>query len=114
MARRYCWQRPRRDHHHSNVSSDIHMNNCVKSTSADILKAHQASSSKPDDIVFGTHYSLITCIHMNNCIKSTSADILKAHASSSKPDDIGLEILCEIPIGENIKTDSTLIVRRSQ
>ncbi|KOB65622.1 Uncharacterized protein OBRU01_22446, partial [Operophtera brumata] len=26
----------------------------------------------------------------------------------------GLEILCEIPIGENIKTDSTLIVRRSQ
>ncbi|CAH4037021.1 unnamed protein product [Pieris brassicae] len=37
IGRRYCAQMHRRDHHHSNTS-DMHMNNCVKSTSADILK----------------------------------------------------------------------------
>ncbi|KAF9805225.1 hypothetical protein SFRURICE_011870 [Spodoptera frugiperda] len=50
IARRYCCQRQRREQHHSNASSDIHMNNCVKSTSADVLRAHHASCSRPEDI----------------------------------------------------------------
>ncbi|KAJ8709606.1 hypothetical protein PYW08_009610 [Mythimna loreyi] len=54
VARRYCCQRNRREQHHSNASSDIHMNNCVKSTSADVLRAHHASCSRPEEIVFGT------------------------------------------------------------
>ncbi|XP_053619675.1 octopamine receptor beta-1R-like [Plodia interpunctella] len=48
---RRCCYRPRREHPHSNASSDIHMNNCVKSTSADLLRAHQASSSRPEEIL---------------------------------------------------------------
>ncbi|XP_049880747.1 octopamine receptor beta-1R-like [Pectinophora gossypiella] len=54
FARRHCCQRQRREHHHSNASSDIHMNNCIKSTSADVLRAHQASCSRPEEIVFET------------------------------------------------------------
>ncbi|XP_068625357.1 octopamine receptor beta-1R-like [Battus philenor] len=56
MARRHCCpqQLLRRDHHHSNASSDIHMNNCVKSTSADVLRTHQACSSRADDVGFPT------------------------------------------------------------
>ncbi|GBP05834.1 Octopamine receptor beta-3R [Eumeta japonica] len=52
-ARRYCG-RQRREQHHSNVSSDIHLNNCVKSTSADMLRAHQASSSRPEEFGIDT------------------------------------------------------------
>ncbi|CAG9794834.1 unnamed protein product [Diatraea saccharalis] len=51
---RKCCHRPRREHHHSNASSDIHMNNCIKSTSADVLRAHQASSSRPEDLMVET------------------------------------------------------------
>ncbi|KAJ2940063.1 hypothetical protein O0L34_g14098 [Tuta absoluta] len=55
QARRYCYPRPRRENHHSNASSDIHMNNCInKSTSADVLRAHHASSSRPEEFVFET------------------------------------------------------------
>ncbi|XP_045780482.1 octopamine receptor beta-1R-like [Maniola jurtina] len=52
--RRYCQQFPRREQHHSNVSSDMHLNNCFKSNSADALRAHQASCSRPEDIVICT------------------------------------------------------------
>ncbi|CAH2097211.1 unnamed protein product [Euphydryas editha] len=48
FGRRYCQYLHRRDHH-SNVSSDIHMNNCIKSTSADVLRA-LPSCSKPEGI----------------------------------------------------------------
>ncbi|XP_026501717.1 octopamine receptor beta-1R-like [Vanessa tameamea] len=53
FGRRYCHQMHRRDHH-SNASSDIHMNNCIKSTSADVLRAHQPSCSRPEDINIGS------------------------------------------------------------
>ncbi|XP_034837322.1 octopamine receptor beta-1R-like [Maniola hyperantus] len=54
FSRRYCQQFPRREQHHSNVSSDMHLNNCFKSTSADVLRAHQASCSRPEDVVICT------------------------------------------------------------
>ncbi|CAH2233645.1 jg14389 [Pararge aegeria aegeria] len=54
FGRRYCQQFPRREQHHSNVSSDMHLNNCLKSTSADILRAQQPSCSRPEDIVICT------------------------------------------------------------